>query len=269
VQAQFAGKLSMVDRWLGRVFDVLDRRNLWERTCVIITTDHGHYLGEHGWIGKPDAPLYDTLCHVPLLVWHPAGAHNGKRVQAITQTVDLYATMLELLGANEPTSANIHSRSFAPVLLGQRNTHRDHAVYAYNNRSVGVTNGDWTLLRDHDATITPAYWYTHQIDQLHGRSVWMRSNRPHTYEGLEAGRFLTGVEMPVWRTPSWQGERPTPKPPRPDLLFHTHSDLAQAHDLANERPDMIEQLVGVLREHARTVGAPAEQLARLRLAENC
>lgn len=265
VRAQFAGKLSMVDRWLGRVFDVLDRRNLWERTCVIITTDHGHYLGDHGWIGKPPAPLYDTLCHVPLLVWHPNGVHNGKRAQAITQTVDLYATVLDVLGANVPTDANIHSRSFAPVLLGQRDHHRDHAVYAYNNQSVGVTNGDWTLLRDHDAMIAPAYWYTHQVDQLHGRSVWMRERRPHRYDGLEAGRYLAGVDMPVWRTPAWEGERPAPQPPRPDLLFHTRYDRAQEQDLAHARPDIVDHLLGVLRDHAQAVAAPPEQMERLRL----
>lgn len=48
VRAQFAGKLTMVDTWLARVFERLDRYNLWERTCVIVTTDHGHYLGDHG-----------------------------------------------------------------------------------------------------------------------------------------------------------------------------------------------------------------------------
>jgi hypothetical protein len=181
VRAQFAGKLTMVDTWLARVFERLDRYNLWERTCVIVTTDHGHYLGDHGWIGKPDAPLHHTLCHVPLLVWHLHGAHNGKRIDATTQTVDLYATVLDLLGTTPPQGANIHSRSFAPVLVGHQAQHRDYAVYAYNNHRVGATMGDWTLLRDHDATQSPAYWYPHQVDQLHGRSVWMRGNRPHVY----------------------------------------------------------------------------------------
>ena len=265
VRAQFAGKLTMVDTWLARVFERLDRYHLWERTCVIVTTDHGHYLGDHGWIGKPDAPLYHTLCHVPLLVWHPHGAHNGGRIDSITQTVDLYATVLDLLGASPSDGEHVHSRSFAPVLMGQQAQHRDYAVYAYNNQRVGVTMGEWTLLRDHDATQSPAYWYTHQVDQLHGRSMWMRGNRPHAYPHLEAGRFVPGVDMPVWRTPSWQGERPMPHPPRADLLFNNADDPAQEHDLAKQRPDMVEQIAGVLRAHAERIGAPREQRLRLRL----
>lgn len=160
------------------------------------------------------------------------------------------------MGASPPQSENIHSRSFASVLLGQQAQHRDYAVYAYNNHRVGVTMGDWTLLRDHDATQSPAYWYTHQVDQLHGRSMWMRGNRPHAYHHLEAGRFVPGVDMPVWRTPSWQGEWPTPRPPRADLLFNNTVDPAQEHDLANQRPDMVDQLVGVLRAHAEQLGVP-------------
>lgn len=210
VRAQFAGKLTMLDTWLGRVMAQLDRHRLWERTCVIITTDHGHYLGEHGWIGKPAAPLYHMLCHVPLLVWHPHGAHNGGRVGALTQTVDLYAAVLDLLGAPVPAGAHIHSRSFAPVLLGERSDHRSYAVYGYNNQSVGCSADGWTLLRDQDRTLSPAYWYTHHVDQLTGRSVGMRRQRPHSYPDIVAGHFLPGVAMPVWRTPTQVGPRPTP-----------------------------------------------------------
>lgn len=265
VRAQFAGKLTMVDTWLGRVFDALDRHRLWERTCVIITTDHGHYLGEHGWIGKPSAPLYHTLCHVPLMVWHPDGAHNGERVRALTQTVDLYATVLDLLGVEVPSTANIHSRSFVPVLHGRRNTHRDHAVYAYNNRSVGITTGEWTLLRDHDDEAASAYLYTHQVDQVHGRSFGMRRKRPLSYPQLEAGRFLEGVDMPVWRTPAHTGTPPNPRPRRPDLLFHQPADPGQECSLAEERPDVVEHLANMLRNHAGAVAAPDEQRLRLRL----
>jgi hypothetical protein len=49
------------------------------------------------------------------------------------------------------------------------------------------------------------------------------------------------------------------------LLFHTAADPAQEHNLAVERGDMVEQLVDVLRDHARTVHAPAEQWLRLRV----
>ncbi|MGH2541699.1 MAG: sulfatase, partial [Ardenticatenaceae bacterium] len=203
VRAQFAGKLTMVDTWLGRVFERLDRYNLWERTCVIITTDHGHFLGDHGWMGKPAAPLYHTLCRIPLLVWHPWGVCNGQRVSATTQTVDLYATVLTLLGVEAPAVEHVHSRSLLPVFLGagapEGSDHRDYAIYAYNNQRIGITLGEWTLLRYQNPDAAPANQYTHQIEQTDGFGFPHCQSRRFEFPTLEAGRFIPGVATPVWR----------------------------------------------------------------------
>jgi arylsulfatase A-like enzyme len=265
VRAQFAGKLTMVDRWLGRVFERLDRYNLWERTCVIVTTDHGHYLGDHGWIGKPNAPLYHTLCHIPLLVWHPSGAHNGGRVSAMTQTIDLYATVVELLGGEPPRTENVHSRSFAPVLLDQTDTHRDSAVYAYYNQRIGLTAGEWTLLRYHDPDAAPPLIYTQQVEQTAGNGYDLRERRRLEFEDLEPGRFIPGVETPVWRRQLRYDTVRHYGGTREDLLFHNLSDPNQTHNLAAERPDMVESMVAKLRAHAQAVKAPEEQFKRLHL----
>lgn len=264
VRAQFAGKLTMVDRWLGELFAALDRHELWARTCVIVTTDHGHFLGEHGWIGKPWAPLYDTLCHIPLLAWHPAGP--PRRTGALTQTVDLYATILELLGVEVPQGPQLHSRSFAPVLRGEADVHRASALYAYNNRRVGITDGAWTLLRFHDARAAPAAIYTHNVQQGLNFGMGQRTARPLTVQGLEAGHFIPGLDMPVWRVPlpvDYQATRP---PPNDDLLFHTAADPEQAHDLAAAEPARLRMMEELLRERARAAGAPDEQLRRLRVS---
>jgi arylsulfatase A-like enzyme len=46
IRANYGAKLSMIDHWVGRIFDALTERDLWESTAVVICTDHGHYLGE-------------------------------------------------------------------------------------------------------------------------------------------------------------------------------------------------------------------------------
>jgi arylsulfatase A-like enzyme len=263
VRAQFAGKLTMVDRWLGRVFDRLEQHDLWERTSVIVTTDHGHYLGDHGWMGKPGAPLYHTLCHIPLLIWHPGGVHNGRQLPAITQTVDLYATVLELLGLQPPQTANIHSRSLVPLLLGQTGHHREMAVYGYNQTRVGLTAGEWTLLREPDYD-RPVYVYSHQIEQLQGSGFHHRLKRPFNFRNLEAGHFIPGVDMPVWRMRLPPGHLPQ-RPPRPDLLFHNPSDPQQETDLAAARPEIVRRMEALLRQHTADLGVPVEQIVRLRI----
>jgi arylsulfatase A-like enzyme len=261
VRAQFAGKLTMVDRWLGRVFETLERLGLWERTCVVVTTDHGHYLGEHGWIGKPAAPLYGTLCHIPLLVRHPDGVHNGERIGAITQTVDLYATALELLGLPIPERETVHSRSLVPLLLGKASAHRDCAVYGYCGERVGISTPEWTLLRDHDPAREGAYWYSSHTDQLYSRSFAMRYERPELPAPPEAVS-MPGVWGPVWRLKALER---APGPPREDLLFHAPSDPAQEHNLAARHPERLAELEGRLREHMQRLAVPEAQLRRLRL----
>ena len=266
VRAQFAGKLTMLDAWFGRVLEALDRHDLWERTAVIVTTDHGHYLGEHNRMGKPGSPMWHTLCHIPLVAWVPGGPRNGGRVDAITQTVDVYATVLDLLGVPLEPRDGVHSRSFAPVLRGETGAHREHALYGYANLRVGVTTGDdLTLLRDHDPGAAPAHWYTMQVEHMNHRSASARERRQFDFPDLEAGRFIPGEVTPVWRMRAESGDVRTMSAPRPDLLFDNRADPGQERNLAKDRPEHVRRLEGVLREHMRALRVPEEQYARLRL----
>ena len=78
-QALYAGTVTMVDTWLGHLLQRIEALGLLETTAVIFTSDHGFYLGEHGWIGKSRImaghqhflPLYEELAHVPLIVYAP------------------------------------------------------------------------------------------------------------------------------------------------------------------------------------------------------
>jgi arylsulfatase A-like enzyme len=261
IRAQFAGKLSMLDAWFGRVLEVLERRQLWERCVVVVTTDHGHYLGEHDRIGKPGSPLWHTLCHVPLMVWHPG--IKPSRIGAPTQTVDLYPTILEWLGVPSEPRPWHHGSSFAPVLRGEAGA-RNGAVYGYSNARVGITVGEWTLLRDHDPRAAPALWYTHQVEHLNARSSAARHRRPLQFD-LTAGQFIPGLGTPVWQMPAESFEVKNLGAPRADLLYHNASDPEQLRDLALERPDLVGHLEDALRAHMTRLQVPDAQFARLRL----
>jgi hypothetical protein len=175
--------------------------------------------------------------------------------------VDLHATVLDLLGL--PSTAP-HSRSFLPVLLGQRSTHRDLAVYGYAGARIGVTNGEWTLLRDHDPRLGPAHWYSLQVGQLDYRSQPARLNRPTVFPDLVAGHFIPGVQTPHWRMPARSSDVQHLPPLREDLLYHV-SDTEQLQDLRAVRPGEVRRLEDELRAHMSRLGVPEEQFARLRL----
>ena len=71
VRAQYGAKLTMIDAWFGRVLDALDVSGLADSTAVFVLTDHGHYLGEKDIWGKPAAPVYEPLGHIPMFVRWP------------------------------------------------------------------------------------------------------------------------------------------------------------------------------------------------------
>ena len=115
VRACYGAKLTMIDTWLGRVLDVVDRRGLWDTTAVVLCTDHGHYLGEKDIWGKPPVPVFEPLGHIPLLVAWPGAA--PRTVDALTTSVDIAATIADLFGI--AFEHRTHGRSLLPIIRGE------------------------------------------------------------------------------------------------------------------------------------------------------
>jgi arylsulfatase A-like enzyme len=88
------------DDQIGKFFDELKRRGLDQRTLVVISSDHGDLLGEHGLMGHRNT-LYMPLIHVPLVLWQPGNIPAGVRVAVPVSNVSLAATLTELLGMRE------------------------------------------------------------------------------------------------------------------------------------------------------------------------
>ena len=88
-----------LDHWVGVLLDYLERSGLGARTLVILTSDHGEFLGEHQLIGH-GKDLYAEVVDVPLIVWEP-GATPG-RVSRPVQGLDLFPTILRYLGLPIP-----------------------------------------------------------------------------------------------------------------------------------------------------------------------
>lgn len=125
--ACYAGEITMVDRWIGRILERLDSLGIADETAVLFTSDHGFYFGEHGFLGKMvilgehgnravwgRSPLYREVTNVPLVLSGPGLA--PRRIDALTSAVDIMPTILELLDVNVPDS--IHGASLMPLARG-------------------------------------------------------------------------------------------------------------------------------------------------------
>lgn len=248
----------MTDRWLGRLLQRMDDFNLWDDTAVILTTDHGHFLGDHGWVGKPACPLYQTIAHIPLFVHLPGGKRAGERIDALSTTVDLYPTILDWFGVTPPRP--VHGRSLLPVLDGRADQVRDHVLYGYWGRGVNYTDGRHTYLRRPQA---PGNVPLEMYSLRWSMAPWCEL--PDLTGRLELGPFMPQTDMPVGRLPF----RPHERRANPDkivespLLFDVRDDESQEHDLAGTAIETTCE--NKLREALHEIQAPPSQFQGLGL----
>lgn len=145
IRTRYAATLTMADTWLGRLFDKMDELDLWDDTVVVLTTDHGHLLGEHGYWAKNYMFDYAELAHIPLLVWDPRHRDRGTRVRALTATMDLMPTFLEWHGVAAPGSE--HGRSLCHLIGDPDEAHHDAVLFGYFGKDINLVDGQYTYCR--------------------------------------------------------------------------------------------------------------------------
>jgi len=111
ITASYFGMISLVDHQVGRIVAALSRRQLLDDTIIIVTADHGEFLGDHGLLFK--GPMfYDSLIRVGFIASGPKIAIN-KVVKDVVSTIDLAPTLVDICGG-EPQ--DYHGHSLAPLL---------------------------------------------------------------------------------------------------------------------------------------------------------
>ncbi|HTO68617.1 MAG TPA: sulfatase-like hydrolase/transferase [Casimicrobiaceae bacterium] len=261
LRACYGGKLTMIDRWLGRVLDALDRGGLWDSTAVFVCTDHGHYLGERDAFGKPALPVFEPMGHIPLLVAWPGAAAGA--CDSLTTNVDVHATLLELFGAR--AEHRTHGRSLAPLLRGEARAIREWALCGYWGREVHVVDGRTKYARAPAGANAPLSvfsnrWSTMPVHRLPD----LRLPKPDARAWLDR---MPGSTVPVLRQPFGPGDR-LPfwalGPFRGNHLYDLREDPGEARNLAGTPAE--KRAEELLREALLAVEAPGDQLARLGLA---
>ena len=113
--ALYDGELMYLDDHLQELFDSLKSRGLFEDTIIIVVADHGEIIGEHGFLGH-ELNVWEGVLRVPLLVRFPKGLPAGLRVAEPVQTVDIFPTILRLVGIEEgEVATNLQGRILPPL----------------------------------------------------------------------------------------------------------------------------------------------------------
>jgi arylsulfatase A-like enzyme len=120
--------MAGVDENVGRVLDWLDTSGRAQDTLVIYTSDHGYFLGEHGWYDKRF--MYDPAIRIPFVACAPASCPDAQVTSQMVMNVDVAPTILDFAGLDIP--ATMQGRSLRPLMIGTTPRHwRDAVYYAY------------------------------------------------------------------------------------------------------------------------------------------
>lgn len=117
MKAQYLGMISEVDSQLARVWQKLRERGEWDNTVIIVSSDHGEMMGDHGL--KEKVGYWEQSYHIPCIVRDPHRTQShGVTVEAFTENVDIFPTLCDLLDIPVPTQCDGHS--LAPFLQGEQ-----------------------------------------------------------------------------------------------------------------------------------------------------
>ena len=142
LRANYMALLTLCDELLGEVLDYFDKHDLWKDTALILGTDHGFMLGEHEWWAKNRMPLYEEISHIPLFIYHPDHKSKmGERRNALTQTIDLMPTILDIFKA--PVPDEVEGKSLLP-LINEEMDLRKSAIFGYWGGGVNLADGQYT-----------------------------------------------------------------------------------------------------------------------------
>ena len=213
VQAYYAS-VSFMDAQLGHVIDALDRLGLADNTFIVLTSDHGYHMGEHGLWQKMS--IFEESARVPLLIVAPGIAEKGAVAKSPVGLIDLYPTLAELCGVAAPD--NLQGQSLVPILSDANAEGRGWALsHVTRNRNKGGESKRYFgySLR------TPRWRYTEWDEGREGRELYNHDADPRELTNLvdEPDHAVTVAELsaqlrsavvatfpPSGKTPAVRGE---------------------------------------------------------------
>ena len=144
--------MTGIDRMLGKLRETLLIQGLDKKTVIIITSDHGQFMGQFGLGGK--ALCYQVCTNVPMIVYNPYSPERarGKQIDELVQTIDIAPTILSLAGLTIPDE--MQGKDISAMLNGRQRPVRDFiftenlwSTHYGNPRIEAVQDKEWKYIR--------------------------------------------------------------------------------------------------------------------------
>lgn len=264
LRANYCAIVALCDAQLGRILDYFDAHDMWRDTALIVSTDHGFLLGEHDWWAKLRMPCYEEVAHIPLFLHHPDfPSKAGERRRALTQTIDLMSTFVDIHGISPPSE--VQGRSLMPLMECDQ-PFRKAALYGVFGSAVNITDGHYTYFRyPDDLQNQEIFNYT-----LMPTNITSIFETGELSEAALVGPFGFTKGCPVLKVPTlpkYPGRGRFLEPgflqDTDTVLYDLEADPGQMHPIRDEEVER--QLTNLMLELMRDTEAPPETYVRLAL----
>lgn len=128
----YMGLIKQCDDQLGRILEHLEQTDTLKDTMIVLTSDHGDYLGDH-WLGEKDL-FHEQSVKVPMIIYDPragADATRGTTSDALVESIDLAPTFVDFAGGKIADHI-LEGRSLTPLMHGETVKWRDVAISEYD-----------------------------------------------------------------------------------------------------------------------------------------
>ncbi|MCF7687336.1 MAG: sulfatase [Cephaloticoccus sp.] len=249
---EYAALVAMCDHSLGRVLDEMDRHDLWQDTMLIVGTDHGFFLGEHGFVAKNLGPLWEEVAHTPLFVWDPRTQVQAEARHSLVQIIDWGPTLLDFFGC--PPTGDMTGHALRGVVAHDTPV-RDAAIFGYTNHYLNVTDGRHVYMRANDPGYAGPLWdYTLDPANMNARYPLAKLQSAEAVGPLP---FSKGVPLMRYRTQALHEVTA----PLGTLLYDVQADPTQERPL--DEPAVETRMNKTACRLLAEVHAPPEQYRRL------
>ncbi|MFX1503124.1 MAG: sulfatase [Promethearchaeota archaeon] len=139
LKIRYAAEVSLVDTWFGYFIDYLKRIDIWNNSIIVVVSDHGHMLGEHGLIAKAANPLGREVADLVAMIRFPEGEGSGKTCDKFCYHHDIASTISNVCGISDK---NMDGKNLLEIVRNEELTYYDHVSIAWGG-SVAVYDGDF------------------------------------------------------------------------------------------------------------------------------
>ncbi|WP_235298249.1 sulfatase [Portibacter marinus] len=160
LQHGYHAAISYTDALIGHILEKLDELDLRKTTIIVLWGDHGWQLGEHGLWNKHCN--FNTSLHAPLLISVPGGL-QGVKTQSIAEFIDIYPTIVDLVGLKIPRTAE--GKSLAPILENPDQGAENFAISKWQDGlTIRTQQYAYTEFRTDEDSLISRMLYDHNTD---------------------------------------------------------------------------------------------------------